>query len=898
MTNRQLKLAQNAQKTVTKSAVDPPVDHIGWKHPAELIYSTGTYWTNKKLIYYCIANALSVNPPSLTMPGVCSVSGGKKTVVLSDRYRIPIIYASRWQWAKLKELITAADEEKTLRWSEAKYEVLHVARVWKILTDEGPSTDTVDWCYPSLREQRLEEVKEWRCHTLDRVLTRFRMGCFSSEPSRAEKFWEEYQESEYSKDVLEFGTLIRFLFQWVWPNIFVDWQNWLLQPRDGVTLSESGYSSGLDSEVLMRGLVEKDGAWIWETASDSIPAGTPAWSLRQIAGNSFNRQTKTQESKSASDASSSKPLSAVTSRARKSQSSASVNASTSSSSLSTPISTTPVSALSDVSSSPVRLVGSNHTSSVIVSNKASSPQKTGAATSIDTTKSIAGSSKLLSPVPAVELPLKRRKGGSKPATDLNDPTVSGPSRLQSNEDSVSVALPKKAKRKLKTRASTVIVSPKSVSTPDSQSVTSSALPTSVEIQKQVSKAVTTRELSSPAAVSSTASSAKKPTASIKYPILASDSPTTIVKTQTLDTSVPERKTTRIRKRDEATVSSGQVRMLLSPSPMVVAPGGAVNLKGNEEDKSNFDANGKGKGSYLTRSPPPVLSPHVLPAIPTSISCPPVPSSSSKRIHSNSSTANTIDLFKNGPSSSTTPAASAMDQSLPIKTKNPINVEWLSPNPLSSFSSAVSTGISNSVNDVIGNGADVGSESTIGRGLKRSGSPLEKSGRSKLRQVRKNSARLFRSTPETFTEIPGISNNSSPVSPIPTTTHAQGVSTIESSDVDTKSTSISSLLTNFATIDNTSSSLPSSLDNSVASSSCTSHAPASHRPFMLSMPLGHLIRDTSRCGSSVSGAGTGDIEDGLVNSISSDSSLSQPHLSVSPSSFLRHPLAHLLGEPLI
>ncbi|KAJ3802195.1 hypothetical protein GGU11DRAFT_740916 [Lentinula aff. detonsa] len=201
-----LKLAQNAQKTVTKSTVDPPVDHIGWKHPAELIYSTGTHWTNKKLIYYCIANALSVNPPSLTMPGVCSVSGGKKTVVLSDRYRIPIIYASRWQWAKLKELMTAADEEQTLRWSEAKYEVLHIARVWKILTDERPSADTLYWCYPSWREQRLEDLKEWRCHTLDRVLTRFRMDCFSSEPSRVEKFWEEYQGSEYSKDVLEFGT--------------------------------------------------------------------------------------------------------------------------------------------------------------------------------------------------------------------------------------------------------------------------------------------------------------------------------------------------------------------------------------------------------------------------------------------------------------------------------------------------------------------------------------------------------------------------------------------------------------------------------------------------------------------------------------------------------------------
>lgn len=137
-------------------------------------------------------------------PGICYVSDGKKTVVVSERYRIPIIYVSRWQWTKLKVLLTANEEEKNRRWPEEKYEVLHIARVWKILTDEGPPSESLTSSYG--KEERLEVVKRWKCHTLDRVLTRFRMGCFSSEPTKVERFWDQYKESEYSKNVLEFGA--------------------------------------------------------------------------------------------------------------------------------------------------------------------------------------------------------------------------------------------------------------------------------------------------------------------------------------------------------------------------------------------------------------------------------------------------------------------------------------------------------------------------------------------------------------------------------------------------------------------------------------------------------------------------------------------------------------------
>lgn len=220
MSSRQLKIAQKQKSAQPKPkptapSTDGPHDNSDWKHPAELIYSSGKFWTDKKLLYYCILNALSISSPSHSpAPDLCYLSDGKKTVVVSEQYRAPILFASRWQWAKLQLLLTVTTDEeqeqrRKARWAEEKYEVLHIARVWKILTDEGPLAETLSPAYG--KYQRLEKIKNirnWRCHTLDRVLTRFRMGCFSSEPSKMERFWSKYQEREYRKDVFDFGECI------------------------------------------------------------------------------------------------------------------------------------------------------------------------------------------------------------------------------------------------------------------------------------------------------------------------------------------------------------------------------------------------------------------------------------------------------------------------------------------------------------------------------------------------------------------------------------------------------------------------------------------------------------------------------------------------------------------
>ncbi|KAE9393193.1 hypothetical protein BT96DRAFT_229321 [Gymnopus androsaceus JB14] len=137
MTSRQLKIAQKSVPKPVAELVDE-----GWKHPAELIYSTGHYWSDKKLFYYCITNTLSLSAFSPNNSGLCSVSDGRKTIAISEKYRVPIIFATHWQWAKLKSLLAAGEAERKRGWAEEKYEVLHIARAWKILTDEGPSIES------------------------------------------------------------------------------------------------------------------------------------------------------------------------------------------------------------------------------------------------------------------------------------------------------------------------------------------------------------------------------------------------------------------------------------------------------------------------------------------------------------------------------------------------------------------------------------------------------------------------------------------------------------------------------------------------------------------------------------------------------------------------------------
>ncbi|KAF9034510.1 hypothetical protein BDP27DRAFT_1455633 [Rhodocollybia butyracea] len=280
MPSRQPRLSQKYKHVVSTG-------EVGWRHSAELSYSSNRYWTNKNLFQYCIDNALSVSSYSPSFPDVFYVSNNKRTIVMSEKYRVPLMFTLCWQWTKLKSLMTASEAERDRRWPVEKFEVLHIARVCKTLADAGISQEAL--ANAGYAKGKEEQIKKWRYPTLDRVLTRFRMGCFSSECSQVEQFWDKYRETEYVKDVTEF-----------------DWMKWISEPRDGITMPPSEFHTGVSAEQFMQGLViVNDQTWIWETPENPIPNTTPAWSIRQSQG-------KTQPIKpSPSGQSSSKSLSSA-----------------------------------------------------------------------------------------------------------------------------------------------------------------------------------------------------------------------------------------------------------------------------------------------------------------------------------------------------------------------------------------------------------------------------------------------------------------------------------------------------------------------------------------------------------------------------------------------------------
>jgi len=208
LTARQLKLVSQSNTTVAEpEPLKPQTEEYyddGWRHPAELIYSNSKYWTDKKLLYYSIANALSIYPPTADSlkEGICYVSDGKKTVAMTERYRVPLMFVFKYQWHLLRSLLQADSEERKKRWPVEKFEVLHLARLWKIFMDEAPVKSQSSYDMQS----RLDDIRRWKCFTLNRVLTRYRLGCFSSDSESVKSFWRRYEEREYDKPPLDFGA--------------------------------------------------------------------------------------------------------------------------------------------------------------------------------------------------------------------------------------------------------------------------------------------------------------------------------------------------------------------------------------------------------------------------------------------------------------------------------------------------------------------------------------------------------------------------------------------------------------------------------------------------------------------------------------------------------------------
>lgn len=161
----------------------------GWNHPDELPYPKESDWTDEQIFTYLVENAFTVPPKGHHGTSFFSVHTRNSTVTMPARYRVPLLWASKYLWTSVK-LVLPANE-----WEDYKLSILHVSRACVGVIEQAKDAMAagVD--------------RKWVCPMFDRILVRYRHHCLMSDPETVEKYWNEHGEEQYQENVFGFGKL-------------------------------------------------------------------------------------------------------------------------------------------------------------------------------------------------------------------------------------------------------------------------------------------------------------------------------------------------------------------------------------------------------------------------------------------------------------------------------------------------------------------------------------------------------------------------------------------------------------------------------------------------------------------------------------------------------------------
>ena len=158
-------LRKSSKLTVNVPHRPPPVwanKDQPWKHPDELEYIRPDDWSEDQIITFLCTHGFSVPARSTNAsePWVKVTGRDGQTTVVPRGYRLPLMFAAKFQWESLRLVMTseARDEE----WEDYKYDILHVARLCKAFLEEARSAMFLSGM-----------DKMWRCPTFDRALVRY-----------------------------------------------------------------------------------------------------------------------------------------------------------------------------------------------------------------------------------------------------------------------------------------------------------------------------------------------------------------------------------------------------------------------------------------------------------------------------------------------------------------------------------------------------------------------------------------------------------------------------------------------------------------------------------------------------------------------------------------------------
>ncbi|KAG5642379.1 hypothetical protein DXG03_002937 [Asterophora parasitica] len=216
-----------------------------WKHPDELEYIRPD-WSRDTIIAHLRANAFSV-PPRMeqsTDPWCSVTSVDGYTTVIPKGYRLPLMFAMRFQWQSLRLVVLGTSKDcGNDEWDFYKFDILHVSRMCRVFLEQA-------------REATAKNAmdRHWRCAAFDRLLTRYYRRWLVTTEEFVKDFFIDYDAEEYERDAVK-----------------NDWQRWVQKGHKGFRLTKEETLQGLSYEKETEGLF-------------SNPAPTPAQELKQNPG--------------------------------------------------------------------------------------------------------------------------------------------------------------------------------------------------------------------------------------------------------------------------------------------------------------------------------------------------------------------------------------------------------------------------------------------------------------------------------------------------------------------------------------------------------------------------------------------------------------------------------------
>jgi hypothetical protein len=115
-------------------------------------------------------------------------------VTLPRGYRLPLLWVSKFLWTSVALVLGAEADIRQREWANAKFEILHVARL---------CTTLVSGARAALDNGGID--RGWRCAAFDRALRRYWHRWLVMRDEFVRDFWREFGEEEYEGDVLKLG---------------------------------------------------------------------------------------------------------------------------------------------------------------------------------------------------------------------------------------------------------------------------------------------------------------------------------------------------------------------------------------------------------------------------------------------------------------------------------------------------------------------------------------------------------------------------------------------------------------------------------------------------------------------------------------------------------------------